>query len=218
MAVMEGRHNDAPDRPAAGPAKPKPEETRLQALTALVEGGELRRLSGHDARLLLALMRYADYSTRECYPSTITLAAQTGMSRRVVQRTLANLETKGIIKTVELGGGRGKPTARKILTTMEMVAGADAVSKPTKGVSGKHANSVSGKRKRASAVNGKGVSAGHQNYSGNNLVEQITPNSRNGMNGAALDEGESDVQGLVERHLARNEQRLCQRQARRPRR
>lgn len=65
-------------------------------------GTALRRvfasdLCAQDKLVLLCLLRYADNATHQAWPSSATIADDTGLGRRTVQRSLASLEARGII-------------------------------------------------------------------------------------------------------------------------
>ncbi len=55
------------------------------------------QLRPHALAIYLALARYADNTTRTCFPSVPTLARLTGMSRPTATKALRKLEAAGLI-------------------------------------------------------------------------------------------------------------------------
>lgn len=55
-------------------------------------------ISPKDKLVLLSLASHADDAKRQAWPSVATMAFQTGLSRRSVQRSLRNLERLGILR------------------------------------------------------------------------------------------------------------------------
>jgi len=62
--------------------------------------------------LMLALLSHAD-GEGHCFPSVATLAAETGISRRTVQRLLRRLERAGLLR-ITPGQGRRHPSSYRL--------------------------------------------------------------------------------------------------------
>jgi len=62
---------------------------------------------------LLAILAYASWSSRSCYPGTVRLARDTGLSERSVRSSIADLETAGVLQLKNAGcRGDGKGRGR----------------------------------------------------------------------------------------------------------
>jgi pyocin large subunit-like protein len=65
--------------------------------------------SSTEKLVLRALADHANDDGSSCYPSILTLATETSLSRRTVQATLGSLKEKGLAVIVgQSKGGRGK--------------------------------------------------------------------------------------------------------------
>jgi predicted transcriptional regulator len=62
------------------------------------------QMSNSDHRVLVTIMNYADGDGTNAYPSIKTIAKDSWMSERTVQRSLASLKSLGLIKETERGG------------------------------------------------------------------------------------------------------------------
>jgi len=63
--------------------------------------------------VLLAILAYASWSSRSCYPGTVRLARDTGLSERSVRSSIADLETAGLLQLKNAGcRGDGKGRGR----------------------------------------------------------------------------------------------------------
>lgn len=56
--------------------------------------------------VLILLADYANSNTKLCFPSQSRMARELGVSRKHINRSIANLKLKGLIKTHPIKGGR----------------------------------------------------------------------------------------------------------------
>lgn len=97
----------------------------LQAVRAVRQCGA----RGNDRLVLYELAERANSETGEAFPSVDTLAADAGLSRRTVQRSLRSLETDGYIEA--RGGGQGG----RARTTRYLVLGGKGATQSPNGSS-----------------------------------------------------------------------------------
>jgi hypothetical protein len=71
-------------------------------------------LSATEKAVLFVLSVYADRNTGECWPTKAKIAARMGVDPRTAQRVMSRLESGGAIVSEGGGGGRGRPTIRRL--------------------------------------------------------------------------------------------------------
>lgn len=91
--------------------------------TAVCTGGALEKLCRNELAVYLQIAAYIDGSSWDAWPSVATIARAAGCTRRTVQRSVAKLEKRGLIR-VTTGGGRKGPNVYR-LTTEWITEGAD---------------------------------------------------------------------------------------------
>jgi DNA-binding MarR family transcriptional regulator len=95
--------------------RPTGQDRFLKALfKALRRSGMIGILRSSELRVYLALASRTDRN-RRCWPGRATLAQDTGLSERTVQRALARLEKLGLVRRIAGGQGRGHHTVFEVL-------------------------------------------------------------------------------------------------------
>ncbi|MEA2707679.1 MAG: Helix-turn-helix domain [Phycisphaerales bacterium] len=75
----------------------------------------LRHLLPLEAKVLIVLVRHANNATAEAWPSVRTIGDKVGCrSDSRVRRALRGLEAKGLLVTINRGGGRRKSAVRRL--------------------------------------------------------------------------------------------------------
>jgi hypothetical protein len=108
--------------------------TTLELLAAVRDGGNLAALQRNEVRVWIALLSFADYRTRQCFPSVETLSAATGITNHArIRQALASLTAEGWLETVTSSKGR-KTVVRTLTVPRPIKRMAQAPTRPVSGL------------------------------------------------------------------------------------
>jgi hypothetical protein len=183
--------------------------TYFDRLTSIVDSGVLAELSAGAVRVLMVLLRHADYETGKAWPSIETIAAKTGeRNLNRIRKVMKELETHQVVRTIDAGGGKSHPAVRLILTMQtgtESVpvggpdTGTEAVplSDSQRGtLSTVKGGQISTQRGTDLSANGDGIRPPNLKNS-KNIISNIT-NADGGDDGEIHSEGEKDKDKIRE--------------------
>jgi hypothetical protein len=81
---------------------------------AIADNGWLRVLKGNEVSVLLAFARFVDARDGITFVGADRISELTGIHPRNVEKATASLTSRGILVTVDAGGGRNRPCRRRI--------------------------------------------------------------------------------------------------------
>jgi DNA-binding MarR family transcriptional regulator len=84
-------------------------------LKSQVKGKALPRLTGNEAKVLLAFYVYANWKNGTAFPSLAGLGEDLEVADSTVAAAMKGLEKKGFLKTLRRGGGRRRSSLRELL-------------------------------------------------------------------------------------------------------